>query len=366
MQHDRHLAAILFSDIVGYSGMMQQDEVRAMNLVNHYLAVLKSSVCAHSGKILNDYGDGNLCTFPSAFEALKCAMELQAKLREEPAVPLRIGLHIGEIFLQNRKVFGDGVNIASRIQSLAIGNSILISSAFHNNIKNQSEFKTVSIGQFHFKNIDEPMEVFALTNDGLDVPKKSEMRGKLKQQRNSFFQKPILTPAAFILVIFLAFLVYRQFTNKTGAENTNKSIAVMAFTDMSSKHDQEYLGDGIAQEILDKLSKFQDLKVTARSSSFSFKGKNEDIRQIGNKLNAGHILTGTVRKEDNQIRVSVELINAATGILIFSEQYDYEPKNILALESDIAVAVAGKIKTTAVFKRKRFAHRQKGSQPLCL
>ncbi|MFI5157082.1 MAG: adenylate/guanylate cyclase domain-containing protein, partial [Chitinophagales bacterium] len=271
MQHDRHLAAILFSDIVGYSGMMQQDEVQAMNLINHYQAVLKSSVSAHAGKILNDYGDGNLCTFPSAFEALKCAIELQAKLREEPAVPLRIGLHIGEIFLQNRKVFGDGVNIASRIQSLAIGNSILISSAFHNNIKNQSEFNTVSIGQFHFKNIDEPMEVFALANPGLVVPKPNEIHGKLKdipQKAGRFRWIAVFSIIAIFASMAWYFTSHKNAQKTTeSSENINvRSIAVLPFDDYSPKKDQAWFTDGMTDALITELSKISSLIVRSHTS----------------------------------------------------------------------------------------------------
>src|SRR6478752_5530393 len=144
----RHLAAILFTDIVGYTAMMQQDEPGAVALVKHYLGVLKKEVADHSGVVLNDYGDGSLCTFTSATRALSCAVAMQQQLQSEPKVPLRIGLHIGELFFEEGKVFGDGVNVASRIQSLGQANTILFSSEINNKIKNQAEFKTASVGRF--------------------------------------------------------------------------------------------------------------------------------------------------------------------------------------------------------------------------
>ena len=181
----RQLAAILFTDMVGYTAMMQQDEQNAVLITKRYVTVLKQSVSAHGGEILNDYGDGSLCTFSSATQAVKCAMEMQQQLQTVQKVPLRIGLHIGELFIEGDKIFGDGVNIASRIQSLGVANSILFSSEINSKLKNQQEFKTVSLGRFHFKNVDEPMEVFALANEGFIVPDKKKIEGKLHEKSRS-------------------------------------------------------------------------------------------------------------------------------------------------------------------------------------
>jgi class 3 adenylate cyclase len=181
MQQHRQLAAILFTDIVGSTAIMQRDEKTAISMNRHYVTVLKQSVSDYGGDVLNDYGDGSLCTFSSATQAVRCAMEIQQKLQNEPKVPLRIGLHLGEIYFEDGKVFGDGVNEASRVQSLGIANSILFSSQVNSQIKNQQEFKTISLGKFHFKNVDELMEVFAVANEGLTIPKKKELAGKLKE-----------------------------------------------------------------------------------------------------------------------------------------------------------------------------------------
>ena len=172
----RQLAAILFTDIVGYTAMMQQDEQNAVSITKRYTSVLKQLVPSHGGEILNDYGDGCLCSFSSATEAVRCAIQIQKQLRDEPKVPLRIGLHIGEVLLEDGKIFGDGVNVASRIQSLAQGNSILFSKEIFDKIRNQPDFKSVSLGSFEFKNVDEPMEVFALANEGLIIPRKTRTK----------------------------------------------------------------------------------------------------------------------------------------------------------------------------------------------
>ncbi len=150
MEPSRRLAAILFTDIVGSTSMMQKDEQHAVFVNRRYVAVLKECVLPRDGEILNDFGDGSLCCFSSATEALRCAIEMQQKFQIEPKVPLRIGLHVGEIFFEDGKVFGDGVNVASRVQSLGIANSILFSSEICSKIKNQQEFKSVSFRQVSF------------------------------------------------------------------------------------------------------------------------------------------------------------------------------------------------------------------------
>jgi adenylate cyclase len=162
MIHQRQLAAIMFTDIVGYSAMMQQSEEQAVLMIRRYIKVLHDEVSAHHGKVLNDYGDGSLCIFTNAVDALQCSIAMHSQYRQEPAVPLRIGLHIGEIFFEDDKVMGDAVNVASRVQSMGIANTVLASSEVVAKIRNRPEFQFVPLGTFEFKNIEEPLPVFAL------------------------------------------------------------------------------------------------------------------------------------------------------------------------------------------------------------
>ena len=182
LSQQRRLAAILFTDIVGYTSIMQQNETEALNIIKRYTTVLKQSVSDHSGEVLNDYGDGSLCIFSSASEAVQSAWEIQEQLQKDPSIPLRIGLHIGEIFFEDGKILGDGVNLASRIQSVAVGNSILFSEEIQDKIKNIPTFRSVSLGSFEFKNVEKPIVVFALANKGLIVPDRSSITGKLKKK----------------------------------------------------------------------------------------------------------------------------------------------------------------------------------------
>ena len=308
MSQSRQLAAIMFTDIVGYTAMMQQNEEKAVAVIKHYNATLEKWVTQFNGQVLNYYGDGSLCIFSSATDAVNCSLAVQKELKTEPVVPLRIGLHIGEVFFEDAKALGDGVNVASRVQSLGQENTILISEEIHDKIKNNASITTASLGHFDFKNVGKSMEVFALTNEGLSVPQRKKMEGKLKKK--NFQKRNIIAALSFILLVVAAFFIYKNFFAKNDNVGTDKSIAVLPFVDMSAGKDQEYFSDGLSEELLNLLSKIPELKVIGRTSSFSFKGKNEDLRIIGEKLGVAHILEGSVRKDGNKIRVTAQLIKA--------------------------------------------------------
>ena len=182
MSQARQLAAIMFTDIVGYTTMMQANEPKAVAVIKHYNSSLEKLVSQYNGQVLNYYGDGSLCIFHNATDAANCAVDLQKELKKDPGVPLRIGLHIGEVFFENEKALGDGVNVASRVQSLGQENTILVSGEFYDKIKNNPSFSVVSMGRFDFKNVDTSLEVFAVSNEGLFIPQRRKMEGKLKKR----------------------------------------------------------------------------------------------------------------------------------------------------------------------------------------
>ena len=343
MSQSRQLAAIMFTDIVGYTAMMQADEQKAVSVIKHYNSTLEKLVSQFNGKVLNYYGDGSLCIFSSATDAVNCSLAVQKDLKSEPVVPLRIGLHIGEVFFEDEKALGDGVNVASRVQSLGQENTILISGEIHDKIKNNASITTVSLGYFDFKNVDKSLEVFALTNEGLFVPQRKNMEGKLKNK--NVRKRNGIAALSFILLIVVAFFIYKNFFNKNDkAKVADKSIAVLPFVDMSAGKDQEYFSDGLSEELLNLLAKIPELKVIGRTSSFSFKGKNEDLRNIAQKLGVTHILEGSVRKDGNKIRVTVQLIRATDGTHLWSETYDRDLEGIFKLQDEIAGAVVKQLK----------------------
>ena len=318
MPQDRQLAAIMFTDIVGYTAMMQADEQKAVAAIKHYNAALKKNVDQFNGQVLNNYGDGSLCIFHNATDAANCSLAMQEELKQEPAVPLRIGLHIGEVFFEDAKALGDGVNVASRVQSLGQANTILVSAEFHDKIKNNSSFTSASLGNFNFKNVERPLEVFALTNTGLFVPQRKKLEGKLDRKKNS--NQIIVVSLAIVLLVAAGYFSYKFFiAGKPKAEPTDKSIAVLPFIDMSPGKDQEYFSDGLSEELITALAKIPNMKVAGRTSSFSYKGVNKDIKKIGNELGVSSILSGSLRKSGNQLRISAQLNNASDGFTLWTD-----------------------------------------------
>ena len=354
MLQNRQLAAILFTDIVGSTAMMQKDEQAAVSLSKRYVAVLKQFVSSHGGEILNDYGDGSLCTFSSATEALRCAIEMQQQFQMEPKVPLRIGLHVGEIFFEDGKVFGDSINVASRVQSLGIANSILFSSEINSKIKNQQEFKCVSIGKFHFKNIEEPMEIFALSNKGLVVPKKEELTGKLKEIEKRSFRKKLIIAMIAVILLVVSFLIYKNFSTTESVSATEKSIAVLPFENAGVSDSEIYLSEGISQDIINNLSKLSSLqKVIAWYSVKSFKKTTKSVKQIGDELGVRVILTGTIQRHADKLQVTAELIDVITNERLWGDSYDYALEDILSIQREVSQSIAATLKTKLTPAEKR-------------
>ncbi len=344
----RHLAAILFTDIVGYTSMMQHDEQQAIDAIKHHKKVLEKNVAAYNGEVLDYYGDGSLSVFRSATDAANCALQVQQELRMPPVVPLRIGLHIGEILFEEGNPFGNGVNVASRIQSMGVANSVLLSKEIVDKIRNHSNFKILSLGIYEFKNVEEPMEVFALANEGLVVPTKDEMKkeGKLKKEtgpyKGSSLKKVILVASVALLVLSLLFFLYARFIYKPPFPNKDNSIAVLYFNNMSGDPKEEYFSDGITEEIITRLSMIEGLRVKSRTSVLQYKGKAKSIKQIAKELGVSNILEGSIRRQGNYLRVTAQLINAQTDEHIWSFSDNKLLQDIFQVQSDIAHQIASK------------------------
>ena len=250
---NRRLAAIVFADIVGYAAMMQRNEAEGLATVTHYRKVLEERVVAYQGEILQHYGDGTLFIFSSGVSAVKCAKELQETFRGTPLVPLRIGIHIGDIVINGKDIFGDGVNLTSRVESLGIPGSVLFTSRLLPDLKSHPELKTAFIGRFQLKNIEEPVEIYALANKGFPIPKRSEMKGKLAkwhpQRVKRMLGYAVLGISLFASLWFWqsskdSLLVGDGFPGNTPAPNEirNKRVAVMAFDNQTNQDNLSSLG----------------------------------------------------------------------------------------------------------------------------
>lgn len=302
----RQLAAILFADMTGYTALMQENEMLGLLKRRRLKEVLESTVSLFNGKILQYYGDGSLSIFNSAIDGVNCAIDIQQQLMKEPKVELRMGVHTGDVIIEEEAIYGDGVNLASRIESLAVPGGIFISEKVFDEIKNQENISTREMGYFELKNVKQPVRIFAIANTGIVVPARDEVKGKTKQPGNR--------------------------------------LAVLPFVNMSADPENEYFSDGITEELLNALTKVDGLQVTSRTSAFAFKGKNNDIRDIAIQLNVDKVLEGSVRKSGNRVRITAQLINAADGYHIWSENYDRNLTDIFEVQDEISGIIANKLR----------------------
>ena len=302
------LAAIMFTDMVGYTALMQENERQAKLLRNKHRAVLERLIMEHRGQILQYYGDGTLSIFGSAIEAAICAALIQKELQSDPKVPLRIGIHAGDVVYDDEGVYGDGVNIASRIENIAIPGSVLISDKINDELKNQEDISSVYLGRYELKNVKYPVKLFAIKTDGVVLPTPDQLEGK--------------------------------------SAISDNSIAVLPFINLSAEKNNEYFSDGITEELLNALAKVDGLLVTSRTSSFAFKGKNTDIREIGKQLGVKTVLEGSVRKYGNRVRVTAQLINSDNGYHKWSETYDRDLEDIFAVQDELANSIVDQLKKT--------------------
>ena len=341
MPTDHKLAVILFADIAGYTAMMQANEQTALELLSRFEEVLEDITPKFQGRIVKYFGDGCLLTFDSTNSSVDCAIALQKAFNETPAVPVRMGLHLGDVVFKNDNVFGDGVNIASRIESLGIPGAILLSKTIRDQIKNNAEFLLVCLGSFDFKNVLEPMEVFAVANPGFVVPRREEMQGKLKDKQKNVRRGTWVALGAVLLLLFI-FILYNFIT--TGKQNvTHKSIAILPFKVMTGSS-EDNLGAGIVDDIVSYLSKIKELDVKSNQSSKQYADTKKSLKEIGDELSVTSLVTGTIRQIGNRIHISAQLIDTETENTIWSEQYDKEVVQVFDLETEVATQIVNALK----------------------
>ncbi len=313
----RQLAAIMFTDIVGYTAMMQENEAKVLSVVKHYNAVLEKLVSLYRGRVLNYYGDGSLCIFSSATDAVNCAIEVQRELQMEPTVPLRIGLHIGEVFFEEDKALGDGVNVASRIQSLGQENTILISGELHDKIKNNPSIKTVSLGQFDFKNVERPLEVFALSNEGLRVPKRNQLEGKLKKKKSTSLK--LYGIVSLLLSAGVAIFYFAFYQGRFKGLSKKVSIAIIPFRNETMNQSLDGYCYGMASEIRTQLSLNNQFEfISSDQATTKYKDSKLPPSEMGNELGVDYLLLGSIYQVNNKLKVTVELADGKSSKSIWS------------------------------------------------
>lgn len=336
----------MFADMTGYTAMMQEDEAKATLLRHRQRQTLDSLIPAHHGTILQYFGDGTLSIFDSSADAVRCGIAIQNELQREPRVKLRIGIHSGDVVYDSEGIYGDCVNIASRIESLSVPGAVLFSAKVYDEIKNQRDIQAKPIGKFHLKNVKQPVEVYAGANEGLVIPLPGDIRGKTvdPSSLSSFFRKRSVRLITLLAASIMITLIVALMFFLPGKNSNINSIAVLPLENLSGDSSQEYFVSGMHETLISELSKISALKVISRTSTIQYKSKKVPLRQIARELGVTALVEGSVIKEGDMVRINVQLINGQTDENIWSQKFDRELKNILALYSEVAKKIAGEIR----------------------
>jgi TolB-like protein/class 3 adenylate cyclase/Flp pilus assembly protein TadD len=319
----RRLAAILSADVVGYSRLMGIDEARTLARLNALRReLIDPAIAAHSGRIVKLMGDGALVEFASAVDAVACAIEIQKQIRDHDAastegdpIRFRIGINVGDIIIEGDDILGDGVNIAARIEGIAEPGGISISEDAWRQVQGKVAANFVDAGEQSLKNIARPVRVYRL-----DLVQKTASASQAPRPTLGLPDKP--------------------------------SIAVLAFNNMSGDPEQEYFSDGISEDIITDLSKLSEIHVIARNSTFTYKGKPVDVKQVGRDLGVHYVLEGSVRKAGNRVRVTGQLIDVASGAHIWAERFDRDLTDIFAVQDELTREIISALKVKLTPEKK--------------
>jgi adenylate cyclase len=317
---ERRLVAILAADVEGFSRLMGSDEVGTFRDLTERRAVLDALIGSHRGRIANTAGDSVLAEFASAVDAVQCAVAAQGALAEANAgaspdrhINFRIGVHVGDVMVKGGDLFGDGVNITARLQTLAAPGGVSVSGAAYDHVRKVLPFKFADLGAQQVKNIEEPVRVYAVS--AAKPPMTSNSRKAPDEE------KPFALP-------------------------DKPSIAVLPFQNMSGDPEQDYFADGMVEDITTALSRFTTLFVIARNSSFTYKGRAVDIKQVGRELGVRYVLEGSVRKAAGRLRITGQLIEASSGTHLWAEKFDGALEDVFELQDAVTERVVGAIETS--------------------
>ncbi len=301
MPQSRQLAAIMFTDIVGYTALMGNDEQKAFEMLRHNRELQKPIIDQYTGRWIKELGDGVLASFNTVSDAINAAVKIQDACRAANHFQLRIGIHLGEVVFENDDVFGDGVNIASRIQALAKPGTIYVSESVHNNISNKQGLESKFVKQELLKNVKEPVRIY-------------EVAGK------DTALIPLSGP-------------------NTGPGHTavpEKSLAVLPFINMSNDPEQEYFSDGLTEELLANLARLKDMRIVSRTTSMVYKGTTKDIQAIGRELGVRYILEGSVRKSGDNLRITAQLIDVGNDKHLWAETYKGKLADVFDIQEQVS------------------------------
>jgi TolB-like protein/class 3 adenylate cyclase len=356
---ERKLTAILCADVFGYSRLMGENEEATLRTLSSHRKLIDSLIEQHHGRFVNSAGDSVLAEFASVVNAVQCAVETQTTLNAENAnlppnrrMEFRIGVNLGDVMVDGAQIYGDGVNVAARLENLADPGSIFISGSVHEQLGNKLALGYEDLGEQFVKNIAKPVRVFRVRSEGEAAPITKTARVTRKYVRRGAFS---IAGVAIIAatIVFVQHLRLRPPTTTASIPSAQSpaltlpdepSIAVLPFTNMSGDREQEYFSDGMTDDIITALSRLQGLFVIDRNSAFAYKGKPVKAQQVSRELGVHYLLEGSVRKEVNQLRITAQLVDATTDYEIWAERYDRPLQDIFALQDEIVRKIVTTLK----------------------
>ncbi|WP_159714394.1 adenylate/guanylate cyclase domain-containing protein [Geminicoccus flavidas] len=351
----RKLAAILSADAVGFSRQMHEDEAGTHLRLRSSREIIDRLVVEHDGRVVGSAGDSVLADFPSVVEALRCAVDIQQVLRRQNAafppeqrLEFRVGINLGDVIVDGADIYGDGVNIAARLQQLCEPGGILVSQTVHNHVRGKLDFAFEPLGRHRFKNIPEPVATFRVCLNGSGAPSPKRPKHPLPHAR------PVRITAALLLLLALAgaglWFPGRALLGGRHEERVAPAgpgiiakpvIAVLPFANQSGDPSQEYLSDGITEDLIAALGRFSSLRVVGRGTTFTYKGKAADPARIERELGARYVVEGSVRRADQRIRISVQLTDTRDGLLLWSERYEENLADVFTVQDAIIQRLVG-------------------------
>jgi len=353
----RKLTAILSADVKGYSRLMGEDEEWTVHTLNTYKDMMRGFIQQHRGRIVDAPGDNVLAEFASVVDAVQCSVEIQQVLRAKNAMlpenrrmEFRIGINLGDVIEEGEQIYGDGVNIAARLEGLAEAGGICISESAYQQIENKLPLRYQYLGEHQVKNIAKPVRAYRAQIE----PEAAEKVIGEKKISPRYWQRPVLALVGILILITAAVVVW-QFSLRPSLEKADPkkmalplpdkpSIAVLPFVNMSEDPKQEYFSDGITENIITGLSKIPRLFVIARNSTFVYKRKGVKVQQVAEDLGVRYVLEGSVQRSGNRVRVTAQLIDALTGNHLWAEHYDRDLKDIFAVQDEITMKILQSIR----------------------
>src|SRR5712692_1133939 len=339
----RQLAAIMFSDVVGYTAIMGRDEHAALHALDVHRELLRILLPKFNGRMVGEIGDGTLTSFHSALEAVNCAREVQESLQDQPELKVRIGIHLGDVIFSKNTVLGDGVNVASRIHALAPPGGICVSAHIYDEIRNKPGTRFKDLSEQRLKNVSRPVRVYQIVATDL-IASPAEPGGN--RRRNAL----IAGAGAVILAgLILVLVQYRALAPSTpptssAAKHTISSIAVLPLDNFSGDPNQEYFADGMTDELITDLATISALRVISRGSVMQYKGAHRPpTPEIAKALNVDAVVEGSVTRIGDKVRITAQLIDARADKHLWAKSYERNSRDVLALQDELASAIARQI-----------------------